>query len=94
MEKEGEFGTEDPKVTYKLLFVIGIVAVIGSLSLIAGEILDAKNNCNSLDGSYSLKIYPPQHFCNNQNFSKYSTGGWNFDSNRNYEINFNKELEG
>jgi len=88
-----KFTIEDSKIIYKVLIGIGIMALIVSLLLIAGEILGAKKNCNSLNGTYSLKIYPTQHLCNNQNFSKYSIGGWDFDSNKNYEINLNEKSE-
>ena len=85
-QKEVEFKMVDSKDISKILFILGSIAVIIGLILITTEILEGKKNCNSLNGTYSLKIYPTQHLCNNQNFSKYSTGGWDFDSNKNYEV--------
>lgn len=86
--EEDDFGKEDPTSIYKILFIIGIIAIIISLFLIVGEFLDASNACKNLNGKYSIKIYPPQHLCNNQNFSKYNIGGWDFDSNKDFKVDF------
>jgi len=86
--EKDEFGERDPKAIYKILFVIGILAIILSFFLIAGEFLEVIGACEDLNGKYSFKIYPTQHLCNNQNFSEYNIGGWNFDSNRDFNVDF------
>ncbi len=76
-----EFGERDPKAIYKIIVVLAVIFIFISSYLIATEIFGAKKGCESLNGIYSLKIYPPKHLCDNRNFSEYSIGGWNFDSN-------------
>jgi len=53
------------------LILIAIGLIVGASYVIISEVLEAKKECNLIDGKYNFKIIKG-HFCNERSFVKYN----------------------
>ena len=69
------------------VMLIGFLLVLVAFVMAYEEVHGAKKFCKSIDGIYSLKVYPLPviHSCSNESLFKYSNG-WDF--NRTIIANF------
>ena len=73
---------KDKKIMWNIVLAIGIVAIVSGILLITNEVGSAKKFCSSIDGKYSLKVFPlpVEYYCNNQTIIQF-TDGWGFQGN-------------
>jgi hypothetical protein len=68
----------------RIIILISIGIVIGSLCLAYSEISEAKHSCDNIYSNYTFS-FSRGHLCNNQTYIKYNNG-WDFSR----EINYSK----
>lgn len=60
--------------------IVGLVMIFVAVGLALPEFLGAKKYCNSINGDYSLELFPkPRHLCNSEELFHYYNEGWGFD---------------
>lgn len=57
---------------FMILITVGTLLFFIAVGLIVVEVYDAFKFCKSEQGKYSMAIYPPAHFCNNQEIYSYN----------------------
>ena len=74
---------------YPILITVGLILIIIAGVIAASEFLGGKRFCSSVNGEYSLKVFPLPivHYCNGEGIFQYSDG-WDFNREIDYAVVF------
>ena len=67
-----DFEKIDNKVIWTFLILVSIGAILFCSYLIISSVLEARKECNIINGEYKFK-FPQGHFCNERVFVKYNS---------------------
>lgn len=75
------------KLIFLVITLVGFGLILGSVYVMADEILTAKEFCKSVDGEYKLKVLRLEHYCNGEQLTRF-TDGWRYKSTEELMSNF------
>ena len=83
---ERDYENINPTTILNYILAVTVVVMLTVLVISIVEVTSAKKNCESLNGTYTLKNF--NNFCDDKPFYKYSEGGWYWDKNFTKQINY------